>query len=138
MTEHRRSEGYNILRDGDFCAECGEIWPCPTALLADRDRIVADAHQMTQDLQRIAHELGIPARPYSGHEAMEKDILPAIKAGVAARALLRDAAERLMWADAAIQRAEEVPDTPERVVDLLEGARAEIIALRARIEGGAS
>ena len=33
---------------------------------------------LTADLQRIAHDLGIPARPYSGHEAMERDILPAI------------------------------------------------------------
>lgn len=46
---------------------------------ADRAKIVADAHQMTQDLQRIAQELGIGARPYSGHEAMERDILPEIR-----------------------------------------------------------
>lgn len=50
-----------------------------TNVEADRDRIIADAHQMTQDLHVIAHELGIPARPYSGHEAMERDILPEIR-----------------------------------------------------------
>lgn len=46
---------------------------------ADRNRIVADAHQMTQDLQQIVQELGIGARPYSGHEAMERVILPEIR-----------------------------------------------------------
>jgi hypothetical protein len=48
-------------------------------LQVDRDKIVADAHQMTQDLQQIAQELGIGAKPYSGHEAMERDILPEIR-----------------------------------------------------------
>lgn len=41
--------------------------------------IEAKLDTLTADLQSIAHELGIPARTYSGHEGMERDILPAIR-----------------------------------------------------------
>lgn len=64
------------------CENCYKAFECRAELAyinADRAKIVADAHQMTQDLQRIAQELGIGARPYSGHEAMERDILPEIR-----------------------------------------------------------
>ena len=49
---------------------------CATAYDAGYGRGV---DTLTSDLQRITNELGIPARPYSGHEAMERDILPAIR-----------------------------------------------------------
>lgn len=26
---HRVSDKENILQDGPFCAECGDLWPCP-------------------------------------------------------------------------------------------------------------
>lgn len=42
------------------------------------DRLTGERALVTGDLQRIAHELGIGAKPYSGHEAMERDILPEI------------------------------------------------------------
>lgn len=41
-------------------------------------QLTAQVDLMANDLQRIAHELGVGAKPYSGHEAMEKDILPEI------------------------------------------------------------
>lgn len=43
------------------------------------ERMAVERDKVTNDLQRIAHELGIGAKPYSGHEAMEKDILPRIQ-----------------------------------------------------------
>jgi hypothetical protein len=75
-------------------------------LEADRDKIVADAHLMTQDLHRIAQELGIGARPYSGHGAMDRDILPAIQ-GLVVRNEARDARARITELEAAAARLRE-------------------------------
>lgn len=48
------------------------------ALSATADTARAEADIMRADLHRIGHALGIGAKPYSGHEAVERDFLPAI------------------------------------------------------------
>lgn len=64
------------------CPECGEKYgPNP-----ERFKAQAEIDVMRDDLLAIGKALGIPARPYSGHEAVQRDYLPRIAALAAAEA----------------------------------------------------
>ena len=54
--------------------------------VADAESARASLQLVTDDLHRICQALDIGARPYSGHEAMETDILPKIRELQSARA----------------------------------------------------
>lgn len=48
------------------------------------DEVQAEISVMQQDLNRIGNALGVCAKPYSGHEAVERDFIPRIAALAAA------------------------------------------------------
>jgi len=52
---HRNSNKPNILNDGEFCAECGDTWPCPTVQI-DTLRTALDNTRKAM-LEAVAHSV---------------------------------------------------------------------------------
>lgn len=69
--------GNGVVHEG-----CGEVWPCSTVrarqglpeALSEQDVIHEDLRQIL-----LALDLGDQARPYSPHEVVQREVLPAIR-----------------------------------------------------------
>ena len=78
--EHLRHEQHSHPYSFDTCQhpDCVLVRSVPAAPPPDPATIEAENKIMRSDLLRLGAALGIPARPYSGHEAIERDYLPRI------------------------------------------------------------
>lgn len=50
---HRNANKPNILNDGEFCAECGDTWPCPTVQIATLKAALDNTRKAM--LEAVAH-----------------------------------------------------------------------------------